>query len=206
MKKQLIRVIGLLFVSGVLIACGQQNPGTAAFVGDTRITSDQLSVYMDDLRSVVPIENNDQGTAQTRGVLARLIIGQIISEAVTESNAIVDQSLVAKDYEALEKQSGGAEALTVFAGSRNVPPILIKEVLSQNRAIEAIGKVLEPNAPELVQRARGESLLLKIANSKKIEINPRYGTWVSKDGSIAPPANELSEPAFVKPIDLLSNQ
>jgi hypothetical protein len=206
MKKQLIRVIGLLFVSGVLIACGQQNPGTAAFVGDTRITSDQLSVYMDDLRAVVPIENNDQGTAQTRGVLARLIIGQIISEAVTESNAIVDQSLVAKDYEALEKQSGGAEALAVFAGSRNVPPILIKEVLSQNRAIEAIGKVLEPNAPELVQRARGESLLLKIANSKKIEINPRYGTWVSKDGSIAPPANELSEPAFVKPIDLLSNQ
>jgi len=206
MKKQLIRVIGLLFVSSVLIACGQQNPGTAAFVGDTRITSDQLSVYMDDLRAVVPIENNDQGTAQTRGVLARLIIGQIISEAVTESNAIVDQSLVAKDYEALEKQSGGAEALAVFAGSRNVPPILIKEVLSQNRAIEAIGKVLEPNAPELVQRARGESLLLKIANSKKIEINPRYGTWVSKDGSIAPPANELSEPAFVKPIDLLSNQ
>ena len=205
MKKQIKKALGLLFVSSVLVACGQQNPGTAAFVGDTRITSDQLSVYLDDLRSVVPIENNDQGTAQTRGVLARLIIGQIISEAVTESNAIVDQSLVAKDYEALEKQSGGAEALAVFAGSRNVPPMLIKEVLSQNRAIEAIGKVLEPSAPELVQRARGEGLLLKIANSKKIEINPRYGTWVSENGSSAPPANELSEPAFAKPIDLLSN-
>ena len=206
MKKQLKKVLGLLFVSSVLIACGQQNPGTAAFVGDTRITSDELSVYMDDLRAVVPIENNDQGTAQTRGVLARLIIGQIISEAVTESNAIVDQSLVAKDYEALEKQSGGAEALAVFAGSRNVPPMLIKEVLSQNRAIEAIGKVLEPNAPELVQRARGEGLLLKIANSKKIEINPRYGSWVSENGSIAPPANELSQPAFANPSDLLSNR
>jgi hypothetical protein len=205
MKKQLKKVVGLLFVSSVLIACGQQNPGTAAFVGDTRITSDELSVYMDDLRSVVPIENNDQGTAQTRGVLARLIIGQIISEAVTESNAVVDQSLVAKDYEALEKQSGGSDALAVFAGSRNVPPMLIKEVLSQNRAIEAIGKALEPNATELVQRARGEGLLLTIANSKKIEINPRYGTWVAKDGSIAPPANELSEPAFATPVDLLSN-
>ena len=153
MKKQLKKVVGLLFVSSVLIACGQQNPGTAAFVGDTRITSDELSVYLDDLRAVVPIENNDQGTAQTRGVLARLIIGQIINEAVIESNAIVDQSLVAKDYEALEKQNGGPEALAVFAGSRNVPPMLIKEVLSQNRALEAIGKVLEPNAPELVQRA-----------------------------------------------------
>jgi hypothetical protein len=205
MKKQLKKVVGLLFVSSVLIACGQQNPGTAAFVGDTRITSDELSVYMDDLRSVVPIENNDQGTAQTRGVLARLIIGQIINEAVTESNAIVDQSLVAKDYEALEKQSGGAEALAVFAGSRNVPPMLIKEVLSQNRAIEAIGKVLEPNASEAIQRARGDGFLLQLANTKKIEINPRYGSWVSENGSIAPPANELSEPAFAKPIDLLTN-
>jgi hypothetical protein len=205
MKKQLKKVVGLLFVSSVLIACGQQNPGTAAFVGDTRITSDELSVYMDDLRSVVPIENNDQGTAQTRGVLARLIIGQIINEAVIESNAIVDQSLVAKDYEALEKQSGGAEALAVFAGSRNVPPMLIKEVLSQNRAIEAIGKVLEPNASEAIQRARGDGFLLQLANTKKIEINPRYGSWVSENGSIAPPANELSEPAFAKPIDLLTN-
>jgi hypothetical protein len=205
MKKQLKKVVGLLFVSSVLIACGQQNPGTAAFVGDTRITSDELSVYMDDLRSVVPIENNDQGTAQTRGVLARLIIGQIINEAVIESNAIVDQSLVAKDYEALEKQSGGAEALAVFAGSRNVPPMLIKEVLSQNRAIEAIGKVLEPNASEAIQRARGDGFLLQLANTKKIEINPRYGSWVSENGSIAPPANELSEPAFAKPSDLLTN-
>ena len=40
MKKQLKKVVGLLFASSVLIACGQQNPGTAAFVGDTRITSD----------------------------------------------------------------------------------------------------------------------------------------------------------------------
>ena len=206
MKKQLIRVIGLLFVSGVLIACGQQNPGTAAFVGDTRITSDQLSVYMDDLRSVVPIENNDQGTAQTRGVLARLIIGQIINDAVSETNAIVDQSLVAKDYSALEKQSGGADALAVFAGSRNVPPLLIKEVLSQNRAIDAIGKALDPAATPEVQRIQGDAYILKVANSLKIEINRRYGSWVSKDGSIAPPANELSEPAFAKPIDLLSNQ
>ena len=206
MKKQLIRVIGLFFVSGVLIACGQQNPGTAAFVGDTRITSDQLSVYMDDLRSVVPIENNDQGTAQTRGVLARLIIGQIINDAVSETNAIVDQSLVAKDYSALEKQSGGADALAVFAGSRNVPPLLIKEVLSQNRAIDAIGKALDPAATPEVQRIQGDAYILKVANSLKIEINPRYGSWVSKDGSIAPPANELSEPAFAKPIDLLSNQ
>jgi hypothetical protein len=139
-------------------------------------------------------------------VLARLIIGLIISEAVTQSNAVVDQSVVAKDYEALEKQNGGPEALAIFAVSRNVPPTLIKEVLSQNRAIEAIGKALEPGAPELVQRARGEVLLLQIASSKKIQINPRYGSWVSQDGSIAPPANELSEPAFATPVDLLSNR
>jgi hypothetical protein len=199
------KLIGLLFVSSVLIACGQQNPGTAAYVGDQRITSDQLSVYLDDLRAVVPIENNDQGTSQSRGVLARLIIGQIINEAVIETNAFVDQSLVAQDFAALEKQSGGPDALAIFAGSRNVPPLLIKEVLSQNRAIDAIGRALSPTQPALVQRAQGDAYILKAANIRIIKINPRFGSWVSKNGTIAPPANELSEPAFTTPIDLLSN-
>ena len=202
--KRLKQISTFLLVSVVLVACGQQNPGTAAYVGEQRITSDQLSVYLNDLRAVVPIENNDQGTAQTRGVLARLIIGQIIKDAVSETNAIVDQGLVAQDYAALEKDAGGSEALAIFAGSRNVQPMLIKEVLSQNRAIEAIGKTIQPTASAQVQRAEGDAYILKIANTKKIDINPRYGTWIAQDGSIAPPANELSEPAFATPTDLLT--
>jgi hypothetical protein len=137
--------------------------------------------------------------------LARLIIGQIINEAVIETNAFVDQSLVAQDFAALEKQSGGPDALAIFAGSRNVPPLLIKEVLSQNRAIDAIGRALSPTQPALVQRAQGDAYILKAANTRIIKINPRFGSWVSKNGTIAPPANELSEPAFTTPIDLLSN-
>lgn len=202
--KRLKQISTFLLVSVVLVACGQQNPGTAAYVGEQRITSDQLGVYLNDLRAVVPIEDNDQGTAQTRGVLARLIIGQIIKDAVSETNAIVDQGLVAQDYAALEKDAGGVEALAIFAGSRNVPPMLIKEVLSQNRAIEAIGKTIQPTASAQVQRAEGDAYILKIANTKKIDINPRYGTWIAQDGSIAPPANELSEPAFATPTDLLT--
>ena len=202
--KRLKQISTFLLVSVVLVACGQQNPGTAAYVGEQRITSDQLSVYLNDLRAVVPVADNDQGTAQTRGVLARLIIGQIIEDAVIETNAIVDQGLVARDYAALEKDAGGTEALAIFAGSRNVPPMLIKEVLSQNRAIEAIGKTIQPTASAQVQRAEGDAYILKIANTKKIDINPRYGTWIAQDGSIAPPANELSEPAFATPTDLLT--
>lgn len=202
--KRLKQISTFLLVSVVLVGCGQQNPGTAAYVGEQRITSDQLGVYLNDLRAVVPIEDNDQGTAQTRGVLARLIIGQIIKDAVSETNAIVDQGLVAQDYAALEKDAGGTEALAIFAGSRNVPPMLIKEVLSQNRAIEAIGRTIQPTASAQVQRAEGDAYILKIANTKKVDINPRYGTWIAQDGSIAPPANELSEPAFATPTDLLT--
>ena len=58
--KRLKQISTFLLVSVVLVACGQQNPGTAAYVGEQRITSDQLSVYLNDLRAVVPIENNYQ--------------------------------------------------------------------------------------------------------------------------------------------------
>ncbi len=200
--RKLISSFFILTLSTMLVACGQQNPGTAAYVGDYRITEEELSYYLNDLRKVVPIENNDQGTSQSRGVLARLIIGQIITQAIEETGASVDQSLVASDYDALEKQSGGSDALAVFAGSRNVPPLLIKEVLSQNRALDAIGKVLAPEANIENQRFKGEEYVISKANENNVKINPRFGKWVPEDGSIAPPANEFSEPAFGLPEDV----
>ncbi len=200
--RKLISSFFILTLSTMLVACGQQNPGTAAYVGDYRITEEELSFYLNDLRKVVPIENNDQGTSQSRGVLARLIIGQIITQAIEETGASVDQSLVASDYEALEKQTGGSDALAVFAGSRNVPPLLIKEVLSQNRALDAIGKVLAPEATIENQRFKGEEYVISKANENNVKINPRFGKWVPEDGSIAPPANEFSEPAFGLPEDV----
>ena len=200
--KKIFKTSLLIIFSTILIACGQQNPGTAAYVGNYRITEEELSYYLNDLRKVVPIENNDQGTSQSRGVLARLIIGQIISQAVTETGAIVDQSLVAKDYDALEKQTGGSDALAVFAGSRNVPPLLIKEVLSQNRVLDAIGKVLAPDSTIDNQRFKGEEYVILKAGANNVKINPRFGKWIPEDGSIAPPANEFSEPAFGLPEDV----
>ena len=64
MLKKIALVFSILFLSSTLVSCGQQKPGTAAFVGDTRITSIELSTYLADLRAVVPFDNNDQGTAQ----------------------------------------------------------------------------------------------------------------------------------------------
>lgn len=200
--RKLLSSLFVLALSTILVACGQQNPGTAAYVGDYRITEEELSYYLNDLRKVVPIENNDQGTSQSRGVLARLIIGQIITQAMQETGASVDQGQVASDYDALEKQTGGSDALAVFAGSRNVPPLLIKEVLSQNRALDAIGKVLAPETSIENQRFKGEEYVISRANENNVKINPRFGKWVPEDGSIAPPANEFSEPAFGLPEDI----
>jgi hypothetical protein len=195
-KKSLSAAVSVLLVGFLLIGCSTQNPGTAAYVGEKRITVSELDSYLSELREIVPVETNDKGSTQIRTVLALIIIGEIIETARRNTEAQVDQNLVAGDYQALEQDVGGKEALDLFAANRDVPPSLIYKVLEQNRMIEAVGRSLAPNDTPADQNDEASAYILDLAEQLEITVNPRYGAWNSRDGSISPPANVLSEPAY----------
>jgi hypothetical protein len=196
LKNPIFKVVALVLSALILVGCSTQNPGTAAYVGDKRITSGELDGYINELRDILPVETNDRGSTQIRTVLALMIIGEIIETAQRETDAQVDQNLIAGDYQALEQDVGGQEALYLFAANRDVPPSLIYKVLAQNRAIEAIGVALLPDDTAAVQNDEASAYILNLAENIEIKVNPRYGSWNSRDGSISPPANILSEPAY----------
>ncbi len=196
MKKSLSRAVSFLLISFLVLGCSTQNPGTAAYVGEKRILVSELDTYLIELRDIVPVETNDEGSTQIRTILALIIIGEIIETAQRNTEAQVDQNLVAGDYQALEQDVGGKEALDLFAANRDVPPSLIYKVLEQNRIIEAVGVLLAPDGTPADQNDEASAYILDLAEQIEITINPRYGSWNSTDGSISPPANVLSEPAF----------
>lgn len=186
----------LFLVALLLMGCSTQNPGTAAYVGEKRITVAELDAYLKELREIIPVETNDKGSTQIRTVLALIIIGEIIETAQRNTDAQLDQNLITGDYQALEQDVGGKDALFLFAANRDVPPSLIYKVLEQNRLIEAVGRALAPDETEADQNDEASAYILDLAEQIKITVNPRYGAWDSKDGSISPPANILSEPGF----------
>ncbi len=202
MKISILKLVALLLAGFLLVGCSSQNPGTAAYVGERRITVAELDQYLAELREILPIETNDRGSTQIRTVLALIIIGEIIETAQREANAQVDQTLVSSDYQALEQDVGGKEALDLFAANRDVPPSLIYKVLEQNRAIEAVGKALSPNDTPNDQSDEASAYILELAEKIQITVNPRYGSWNAQDGSISPPANVLSEPAYATELTL----
>lgn len=186
----------LFLVALLLMGCSTQNPGTAAYVGEKRITVAELDAYLKELREIIPVETNDKGSTQIRTVLALIIIGEIIETAQRNTDAQLDQNLITGDYQALEQDVGGKDALFLFAANRDVPPSLIYKVLEQNRLIEAVGRALAPDETEADQNDEASAYILDLAEQIKITVNPRYGAWDSKDGSISPPANILSEPGY----------
>lgn len=198
----MIKAISLALMAVLLMGCSAQNPGTAAYVGEKRILVSELDTYLNELRDLVPVETNDKGSTQIRTVLALIIIGEIIEQARIDSNAQVDQNLVAGDYQALEQDLGGEEALYLYAANRDVPPSLIYDVLEQNRIIEAIGIALAPSDSPADQSQQASEFILGLADQIDINVNPRYGSWNSQDGSISPPANVLSEPAYAVDLGL----
>lgn len=194
--KKLFRNVFLFLVALLLMGCSTQNPGTAAYVGEKRITVAELDAYLKELREIIPVETNDKGSTQIRTVLALIIIGEIIETAQRNTDAQLDQNLITGDYQALEQDVGGKDALFLFAANRDVPPSLIYKVLEQNRLIEAVGRALAPDETEADQNDEASAYILDLAEQIKITVNPRYGAWDSKDGSISPPANILSEPGY----------
>ena len=74
-----LALLGALALTG----CGKAQPGTAAYVGDTRYTERQLDTLVDEIRRVP----SEAQPPDPRGwVLARLILGDIARRVATERN------------------------------------------------------------------------------------------------------------------------
>jgi hypothetical protein len=75
-------LLGALALTG----CGKAQPGTAAYVGDTRYTERQLDILVDEIRRVP----SEAQPPDPRGwALARLILGDIARRVTTERNISV---------------------------------------------------------------------------------------------------------------------
>jgi hypothetical protein len=77
-----LALLGALALTG----CGKAQPGTAAYVGDTRYTERQLDTLVDEIRR---IPSEAQPPDPRDWVLARLILGDIARRVATERNITV---------------------------------------------------------------------------------------------------------------------
>lgn len=188
-KKRLIPVV---LAAGVALAgCGPTLAGSAAVVGDERLTDAQLADATSQLAEGLGIPQSAQ---VSQAVLSRWVVSQLVDELAQERGISVTKGAVDASIAEETERAGGVEALEQSALQAGVVPAMIPDVVRTTLLIQELSKVsVTPDDPS------GQSGLLAqvqfISDQLDPQVSPRFGTWDAQQLSVGALPDDLSAPA-----------
>jgi hypothetical protein len=179
-----------------LSACAT-SPGTAATVGEHRITTEQVQADSTEVLAAAgrvgetPLDPAEVNRRQVnRLVTAELVDVAAEREGVTVTDAEIDALLL---------QAVGATDRATFADqlalNQLVPPSALEDFA---RTVALNQKLLEKTAPGAAEQAQAVAVvdvLGKLSTELGTDVSPRFGTWSPSDVSVGLPPNDISSPA-----------
>ena len=187
-----VAVIGAMLVTGGLIAgCGPELAGSAAVVGDDRVTDTQLADQVTVVTTALGIQSSAKAN---QVVLDRLIRAELYNELAARNGIDVTDGEVTKFLNETAAQVGGQQALNAQLLQSGVPE---SEVFGFAQTFLTQKALAEKLAPGKSQQEQGVILgAAVIALSKELDtrVSPRFCTWDADRLSVGAPPNDLSEP------------
>jgi hypothetical protein len=170
--RRTLRLTAVAALAAAALAGCQTYQGTAAYVGDTRITTDTVDDQVDEFYSDEFWAKQTEG--QRAAVTSRTVNGLVLQELVKQ---------VARDIDVDEEPLPGQidEALAAFKEDpRQIPSGLLGAPLRVAATVsvyaQAIQMQLAKEDPKATQDAAFKAIQ-KTATDSKVTVNPRYGTF-----------------------------
>ncbi|WP_067455944.1 hypothetical protein [Actinomadura macra] len=206
--------VAALVAAGALAGCsgGTAKAGTAAVVGDDRITVTSLSQTVRDWReqfkddpmanrmragSVDPAEGmgEDSGESDLRDALTLLVNFHVAAKMAASEGVAVPDGRTDEAVDLLN-QKGGAESITLASGlPRDKTRDLARFLATQRLVMQRLGADGNPQSLQTaVAGKRWNDLFRSTADGLHIEVNPRYGTFDPVKGNVGPVLYRLSTP------------
>lgn len=186
------RWIPVVLAAGVALAgCGPTLAGSAAVVGDERLTDAQLADATSQLAEGLGIPQSAQ---VSQAVLSRWVVSQLVDELAQERGISVTKGAVDAFIAEETERAGGVEALEQSALQAGVVPAMIPEVVRTTLLIQELSKTsVTPDDPS------GQSGLLAqvqfISDQLDPQVSPRFGKWDAQQLSVGALPDDLSAPA-----------
>jgi hypothetical protein len=168
-----LAAVAVLAALALPLAGCQTLQGTAAYVGDTRISTDELNqqvkVFYDDAFWGKQVNDQNRPVIPRR-TLRALIIREVFRTAVRNEGVDVTQADIATVAEGYRKNPN-----TVPQGFQGAPPALVAEIFAR---VDALQKKLQKTitSPE-EGSTRLNAILEKALKDSPVDLNPRYGSF-----------------------------
>ncbi len=193
-------VVVPITVAAALLAiagCSPTQAGSAATMGNARITTQQLDTKVNDLHAVLKgAEPQSAKPAKTVAyVLQTMITNRLIFVAAVKQNIKVLPTEVAAARATLESNNGGKAGLDKLAANQGIPPSQVDAILASNAIIQRLGAQLAPTGTTQQRNTAVNKYLSGLSVELKTTVSPRYGAWDSTSLSIVPAPDSVSSPA-----------
>jgi outer membrane murein-binding lipoprotein Lpp len=128
-------------------------------------------------------------------VVDRLILKQVLAEAVKRENIDISKSDVATFRDGVFAQYGQDKIEAQLVSQNGVAASHVDEFMYQIMAQRAIMQKLAPGSDQTTQSKTLYRFLSSISNDLGTRLNPRYGEWDPNNMTSVPGDLELSVPA-----------
>ncbi|MBK9739644.1 MAG: SurA N-terminal domain-containing protein [Actinobacteria bacterium] len=188
-------VVTALLAGGLLVTgCGTQQAGSAAILGDSRITEQQLNTQVREvlLAQRKPADAADQ--VLTSKTLGRMITTELANTLAEQNGVVVTQGEIDEQLVQYDAQLGDRAAVLQAFAEQDIAPSQIESVVRLNLQAQALGIKLDPQGSAESQGQAVFDAVNALSDDLEVTASPRFGTWDSTSLSIGPALDDLSAP------------
>ncbi len=193
-------VAGLACVALALSACGAQQAGSAATLGDSRITEQQLTGEVQAILTSQGAPVDSANSEVTSMALGRMIIIDLVQTLADREGVVISQGMIDQERAGYVAEYGDVAAMEAYFISQGVPPSQIEPVIRLNLQAVEIGAKLAPEGTAEEQGQAVYDAVGALSAELEVTVSPRFGTWDPATLGVGPTPDDLS----TLPIELLS--
>lgn len=183
----------LATVALVTSACsGAQTAGSAATVGDTRISEQQLA---DQVSAVLDAQGQpavSDDAALTSTTLTRMITIELVRVLAAQEGVVITQGQIDQQIAAYTEQAGSQEAVDTTFAQQGIAPNEIEDVVRVNLEAAALGPKLLPDGSADEQSQAVFTAVSSLSDDLEVEVSPRFGAWDSANLRVAAAEDDVA--------------
>lgn len=196
--KSRFRVVLAALAVLLMTACGPLKAGSAAIVGDSALSEQELADIATEVADIV--KNSDAAQTLPADQVNVSIVGLWVDEELVETlaaseGASVSQGDVDRFLERFDDQARAGIAVQAA-----IPPSQLERAARNVLLRQQLGQRLAPDGDEQAQAAAVAEALVQTADRLHVTINPRFGSWNASTPGVEPrDESRLSEQADADP-------
>lgn len=197
------RWIPAVVLAGVMLSgCAQTLAGSAAVVGDARLTDSELSQTVTTLTERLGIQPSDQ---VSQAVLSRWMVGQLVEQLAEDKGFTLSKGEIDSAIAEQAESAGGQEAFEQSALQAGVLPEGIPDAVRVSLLIDKMTE-FTVTGDDPTGQAGLIVQVQQLADELDPQVSPRFGTWDPQQLTVGALPDDLSTPVVQQATQLQPQQ